>query len=387
MSLKDVARKIKNESEAEIIFNELKRSGFVKSYIINNTPQAEDFISFLKTFWDWGSSPYISEKLRRCHGIHRMHCIRQGQAITLYWEEFFKGRFLGDITSKDIDEFINHIGTKDISASRKNVVIMAGTKPLRWAFAKGKIDRDPTRGHLMFAGEERKRNILTPVAAAAAFRVVWKDDRAKLANMLASVTGMRCGEILALRFQDLGPDCLYVRASWNRTDKLKLPKNNETRTVEIPFPTLMNELIELAKQNPWGVTPDSFIFWTENKKETPMRENLFIKGLRDALIKIGFSSDEAKKYLFHGWRHFYTSYMIKKLDKKLLKSQTGHKTDVMIAHYSNHETDGDREIIQAAGREIFSKLLPEQPKMLIFKGGEYIGEDCLHDGLAQAAGV
>ena len=59
--------------------------------------------------------------------------------------------------------------------------------------------------------------------------------------------------------------------------------------------------------------------------------------------------------------------MISKLDKKLLKSQTGHKTDEMLAHYGDHETDGDREIIQATERETFAGLLPERSKMLVFK--------------------
>jgi integrase len=296
-----------------------------------------------------------------------MHCLKQGQAIVRYWEPFFVGRYLGDITASDIDAFINHMGDMPVSAARKNVVIKAGTKPLRWAFSKGKIEKDPTRGHIMFAGEQRKRDILSPTAAAAAFRAVWKDDRAKLANMLAAVTGMRSGEILALRFQDLGHDCLYVRGSWNRADKIKLPKNNETRTVEIPFPDLMNGLIELAKQNPWGVSPDSFVFWAETKKDIPMRGGMFVEGLRDALIQIGFSKDEAAKYMFHGWRHFFTSYLFRKLDKKLLKSQTGHRTDVMLSHYADHRTDGDREIIQATERETFAGLLPERSNVLVFK--------------------
>ena len=68
-----------------------------------------------------------------------------------------------------------------------------------------------------------------------------------------------------------------------------------------------------------------------------MQPDLFLIGLRDALKKIGFSGDEAAKYLFHGWRHFFASYMVRKLEKKLLKSQTGHKTDDMIELYSDHE--------------------------------------------------
>jgi len=367
LSLIDVARKIKTEGEVETLLFELKRLGWVKSFILKETPQAEDFISFLTSFWDWDTSPYIKEKLRKNHGIHKLHCIKQKQGIIMYWQPFFNGRFLGDITAADIDAFISDIGNKAISAGRKNAVIKAGTKPLRWAFSKGIIDKDPTRGHIMFSGEEHKRDILNPTAAAAAFRVTWKDEKVKLANMLAAVTGMRSGEILALRFQDIGNDCLYVRGSWNRADKIKLPKNNKIRTVELPFPDLINGLIEQAKQNPWGASPDSFVFWTETKRDKPMCERLFVFGLRDALLKIGFDKNEVKKYLFHSWRHFFTSYMIKKLDKKLLKSQTGHLTDEMLYHYGDHETDGEREIIKATEREIFAGLLPERPKVLVFK--------------------
>ena len=367
LSLKDVVRRVKTNDEAEILLTELKRFGWVKSYVLNETPGSADFISFLKSFWDWDTSPYIKEKLRKSHGIHKRHCKLQRQAITLYWEDFFIGRSLGDIKADDIDAFINHMADKDVSASRNNAVIKAGTKALRWAFSKGKIEQDPTRGHLLFSGEDNKRNILSPTVAAAVFRAAWYDGRSKLGNMLAAVTGMRNGEILALRFQDLGPNCLYVRSSWNREDGTKLPKNNEIRTVEIPFPDLMNGLIELAKQNPWGVTPDSYVFWTEYRQDRPMQGYIFNRGLRRALKEIGFSKDDAAKYLFHGWRHFYTSYMIRKLDKKLLKSQTGHRTDEMLDLYGDHETEGDRELIQLKSRETFAGLLPDQSNVLIFK--------------------
>jgi integrase len=118
--------------------------------------------------------------------------------------------------------------------------------------------------------------------------------------MLASVTGIRSGEILALRFQDIGHDCLYVRGAWGEIDGLKLPKNNKPRTIELPFPDLLHRLIDLAQRNPWGVSPDSFIFWTEYKADIPMCGRAFIDGLRIALVKTGFSEIEANKYDFHG---------------------------------------------------------------------------------------
>jgi len=274
---------------------------------------------------------------------------------------------LGEITAAEIDAFIKHMAAKDLSASRKNVVIKAGTKPLRWAFAKGWIATDPTRGHILFSGDNAKRNILTPTIAAAIFRNNWNNERAKIGNMLASVTGLRCGEIQALRFQDIGPDCIYVGHSWNKEDNLKPTKNNEKRTVEIQFPFLINALIKLTQQNPWGVSPESYVFWSEYKSDIPMHGTVFLDNLRKALIEIGFSTEKAQQYLFHGWRHFYTSYMIKRLEKKLLKSQTGHKTDGMLELYGDHQTEGDRETIQTVQRETFAGLLPEYSNTLEFK--------------------
>ena len=367
LSLKGEARKLKTKEDAEIILSELQRLGLVKSYILDSTQKAENFNSFLTTFWDWDTSPYIKEKLRQNHSIHKRHCKQQGNAIELYWVDFFKGRLLGEITHDDISNFINEMATKNISSSRKNVIIKAGMKPLRWAYARRYIDFDPTMGHLLFSEEEKKRHILTPAVAGAIFKIEWNEERAKIANLLASITGMRSGEIMALKLKDIGADCLYVQNAWNYVDKLKTTKNNKARKVEIGFPYVINKLIEAAKQNPWGCSPDSYVFWSDFHAEQPMQGYFFLNGLREALIRIGFTESQAKNYDFHGWRHFFTSYMVKKLDRKLLKSQTGHLTDDMIEHYSDHETVGDRELIQEKQRETFAGLIPEPVLLLEYK--------------------
>jgi integrase len=99
----------------------------------------------------------------------------------------------------------------------------------------------------------------------------------------------------------------------------------------------------------------------------------FVVGLREALVKIGLSKNQAAKYLFHGWRHFFISYMIGKVDKKLLKGQTGHKTDKVFFKYGDHAIEGDRETVQAMEREVFAEMLPkrEPQKVLLL---EYKGD-------------
>jgi integrase len=138
------------------------------------------------------------------------------------------------------------------------------------------IDRDITAGITWFSGKPKERQILSPETAAAVFRVRWNDNRTRLANMLSMITGMRAGEIKALRVQDIVKDCLYVRHSFNNRDGLKTTKNNENRTVELPFPGLIAELIDIAKQNPHGVGMDSFVFWAALRKNKPIEERLLL---------------------------------------------------------------------------------------------------------------
>jgi integrase len=170
---------------------------------------------------------------------------------------------------------------------------------------------------------------------------------------------MRAGEIQGLRIQDLGQDCLYIRHSWNFQDGLKTTKNNESRIVEIPFPGLIAELIEMVKSNPHGQDMDSFVFWAEKCPNKPIEQDIFRRDLKDALIKTGLSKESAKAYTFHGWRHYFTAYMRDKVTEKLLQSQTGHKTLSMLDHYAGHKITGDRERIRQAQIETFGGLLPE----------------------------
>ena len=370
LTLKDTVRKIKTPEEAQVILDELRRLGWIKSYVMKGTPGAEDFIAFLTRFWDWEESPYIREKLRKEHGIHRRYCKGQKSNVAMYWTPFFKGRLLGEITAKDVDDFIDHIGQMPFSASWKNLLIYTGSIPLSWAFSKGMIDGNPANGHMKFSATLAKRHILTLAKAAAVFNAPWPNEREMLGNLLASVTGMRLGEIQALRMRDIERDRIQVCASWNPVDKRKPTKNNEPRTVEVNFPELMAALLKLARSNPWGATPDSLVFWADHSPDVPVSGKRLLYAKRDALVYTGMTEEEAEKYVFHGWRHFYTSYMVKGLDKKLLKSQTGHRTDDMLEHYADHELDGDRETIRAVQRRTFAGLLP----MNVFTPNEKIAE-------------
>jgi integrase len=338
----------------------------IRSFSVPGTESGKDFAEYLAGFWSYDTSPYIRERPKKGHGVHKNYCQSQNLAVHKYWIPHFEGKSLGEITRRDIEGFMDNLtGVKrrELAASSKNRIIQAGVIALKWAVAKEYIDKDPTTGLVWFSIEPKKRKILTPELAAALFKTLWKDNRARLANLLAAVTGMRAGEILALRVEDLGGDCLYVKNSWNARDGLKTTKTNESRDVELPFPGIIQSLFDLAKDNPHGVGMETYIFWAEKRTGQPMEEYILNRGFRQALQDVGLSQETAVEYTFHGWRHFYTSYMLNRLSDKLLKSQTGHKIDSMLRHYSDHTISGDKEAIQTAQRAAFGNLIEEGPGM------------------------
>jgi integrase len=350
--------------DAEFIIGELKRRGLVLSCVFSGAADAVRFADFLEEFWDFERSPYIREKLRADHSIHRNYVNGMRCAIKQYWIPFFSSVLLGELLPSDIERFVDHLSSirvdngKPLSNSWKNNIIKAGTVPLRWAFRKGKINQDITKGLILFSGRVGERQILTPELAAGIFAQDWPDERCKLANMTAMVTGLRAGELQGLLYEDLGDNCLLVRHSWNRFDKLKVPKTNSERVVELPFPSVLNSLKYLASLNPHGVNNNSYVFWSSLSSNKPMEQIRFVCGLRAALRSSGVSDAVAKRFSFHGWRHFFTTYMRKKIEDKLLQTQTGHKTIPMLEHYSAHLIPGDRDNIREAQREVFSSLLP-----------------------------
>ncbi|MDR1362898.1 MAG: site-specific integrase, partial [Spirochaetaceae bacterium] len=171
-------KQIQTADEAEFVCKELKRRGLLKEFVIPQSKQDVDFTAYLQTFWSYETSPYIKEKLRKNHSIHKNYTIGQKLIVEKYWSPFFRDRLLGGITKQDIEKFIDNLIDHKLSAGRKNTILKAGTIPLRWAFSKEIIEKDIAGGITWFSEIAKKRQILTPEIAEAVFNVEWRDARA-----------------------------------------------------------------------------------------------------------------------------------------------------------------------------------------------------------------
>lgn len=350
-----------SQDELLCIAEELKRQGLLASFTLKNSAGDIDADQYFREFWDWNKSPYVREKLAHGQSIHFTHVDGMLKNYNKHLSSMFRGKVLGGLTRQDMFAMFDFVGSLDCSGSTKNVICRTVLTPLKYAHSKEMISQDLTTNLIFFAINYKEREILTPELAREIFSVGWDCKGAKLANMLAMLTGLRAGEIRGLRLCDLGENCLYVRHSWSDKEGLKCPKNGEERTVQFPYPQIIESLKEYYWTNPFAYesnTIDQFIFYGL-KPRKPIDTDIFIDGLRGALIKVGISKEESQRYTFHAWRHFYATFMADKLSTKLVQSQTGHKTKAMLEHYANHMTSEEIALIQSAQVEAFRGILPE----------------------------
>jgi len=149
-------------TDAHEIIEMLKTKGLVSSAVMVNDKANVPFITFLENFWNYDNSPYVKEKLRKKHSIHKRYVARESGAVKNYLKPFFKDITLGSITREHLNNFINTVGDleKPASAKGKNSVINTGTLALKWAARNEIIEKDITDALVFYHDEERKEKSL-----------------------------------------------------------------------------------------------------------------------------------------------------------------------------------------------------------------------------------
>jgi len=310
------------------------------------------FTEFLKTFWDFETSPYVREKLAHGHSIGKRHCYEMRHRLNRYWLPTFEGRPLNSMTRQDLKDFSLSLADRGLTPASINKIMFVGKTSLSWAFREGLIPVDPTVGLVNFTGDAKKRGVLTPHEAQTLFASRWKNKRAYVASLLACTTGMRSGEVLALRQEDIGERVLNVRHSWSEFDGIKTPKNGDTRRVPL-LPEVKAQLLELARNNPHG--PEGFIFYSDIT-DKPIDRNVLLDGLQDALAGIGIDA-KARGIVFHSWRHYYAARMADRMTADQVSRITGHKSRAVFDEYANHITEENLEEVGRIGAEVFGNVL------------------------------
>jgi len=354
--IESVMREIKktelNSDDALRIVQTLKERKLVDFTVVKPGKGTVSFTEFLGKFWDFNVSPYIREKQAHGQSISRRHCYDSMSRFNRYWEPAFRDRTLNSITRQDLKEFSLKLAGFGLASASVNKIMAVGTTCLSWAFREGFIPADPTVGLVCFSGEKKKRGVLTTMEAQTLFAKRWRDKRAYVASLLACTTGMRSGEILAVKRGNIEERILNVRHSWSTYDGLKTPKNGENRRVPL-LPEVRGLLLELVNENPHG--PDGFVFYG-NLADKPVDRSVLLDGLHEALADIGINAAE-RGIVFHSWRHYYAARMADRMTADQVSRITGHKSRAVFEEYADHVTNENLEEVGKVGAEVFGNIL------------------------------
>jgi hypothetical protein len=198
----------------------LKEQGLILAVIQKNSFASQLIVDFLDKFWDYDRSPYVEKKLSHKKKITRGYVSLSHSRVGSYWKPYFEGCVLEGITRKNLKDFAVHIAKTNnrLSSHTLKHILRVGVYALKWAYANEYISSDPTIGVFNeYAGSKKKRGILTPEEAAELFSLSWKDNLCRFVNILAMTTGMRIGEILALKAENIGEKYITVEQSYSRT--------------------------------------------------------------------------------------------------------------------------------------------------------------------------
>ena len=338
------------------IVKALKERGLIDIGAVPAGKGSVNFAGFLSDFFDYDKSAYVKDRLAHGHSIGRRYCEESLKVIRRFWEPVFKGRTLASITRNDLKSFSLSLPAGK-SASYKNSILNAGLIPLGWAYEEGMIPSDIAKDFERYGGKAGKRGVLTVDEAGALFAKPWADMAAMAGNLLSATTGMRQGEVLAVRGGDIGEGVLNAAHSWSAADGLKSPKNGEARRVPL-LPEVREALLAQLATNPHTDVPEAerFVFWGL-APDKPRYDGVFmLSALHAELEKMGIDW-RARNIVFHGWRHFYAARMadIEAADK--VSRITGHKSRAVFDAYADHVTEAAITDMGKAAAVVFAGVL------------------------------
>lgn len=301
-------------------------------------------IETLSNFWDFENSEYVKKRIARGYDIKQRNCKEKLGIVKRYWAKYFDAdRTVQSLTSRELDDFLMYLRTeKKLSADTVNKTMTAGNMAFEFLIKEGLITSNPLSSVERFKVNAKKRGIPTETEMKKLMELNWDwtDSVNKLAFKVAALFGLRAGEISGLQVCDIdaNADLLYIRHSWNDTDKLKDTKNGDDRIIPIEHGVAL-ELLMNARRNP-DYSETSFVFWSPKVEGQPMWPSSFEDDFYLAMQKIGISEEQRKErnIVFHSLRHYCATQIAQRASLEIAMKILGHRTEEMTRLYSEHET-------------------------------------------------
>ncbi|MBO8435574.1 MAG: tyrosine-type recombinase/integrase [Spirochaetes bacterium] len=349
-------KNIKTEVRASAIAQEALDKGLIFE---NNTSTKVSFEAYARKVWDYDTSDYIRRKNQEKAGsISRIYADGQlGWLIREVFPYISKGMDIREFTASVAENIKDRMIDEHKASSSINKTLQAIRTPLNEAYRTGVITVEIAPRIKNIAITHKKKGILTSLETKKLETYLNEttekgsyDRNRFLAIALAIHTGMREGEIRALRDSDISITengeiaVIKITHAYNDKDKLKAPKGKESRIVPVPI-NLANEIIQYSRLS----EGTEYIFHSAAKVSVPVSPQLMSKWFKEALENIGISKEEQsmRNLSFHSLRHgFVTATRDAGLSGTERKALSGHKSEAMLDHYTKETVEHLKRTIE-----------------------------------------
>jgi len=358
--------------------DEKKANAIAQGWLANGLPdkphtssvaKTTTFCDFLHKFWDFDTSGYFRELETMGKEPHVDHALDMQKVVERYYRPYFKNKLLCQIDGETLQQFIVYLKIdKRLAASTVNSTRNAAFVALRYAKRKKIIQFFDFDSVLRAGGKPKERGILEKDEVEKLFdlNLKWPSIRSEIAVKISLRTGMRMGEVRALKVCDIHENRISVERSLDRKNIFKSTKNGESRDIPI-LPELYNEIMDyIRKMELFNL--DSLLF--PGKKQGQPYDNAKIrKDFYKMLAKIGIDEEIRKErsIVYHSFRHLLAKNLAEKGTNKTIGMKIlGHKTSRLFDHYASHV---DKETFNQMAKAIEKVTIFETPKEPIpFRG-------------------
>ena len=336
-----------SRSAAMEIIQERIRTGTLLTDLMKVVPEGSSmlFSDLAKNIFIPGECPLESDKVLRGRPYTARVMKENRQRLTRYILPFFGKMKLCDINVRAVKNWQSWLIANDLSNATANRVRTTAIPIFDYAVECGLMNDNPLKKvKPLYVSSVSTRQAFTEEEIRRLFSVPWLSPLARLACLLSACTGMRLGEVRALRGADIQEAAVIISHSIAGDGNLKSTKSGRVRICPLPS-FLMEEIRRFARED------DDFIFTTNGTRPV---SGTYVNGY---LEKAMADADITREGLtFHSFRHFFNSQLVASgVQGELVRAVIGHESEAMTERYLHLQASQMKPIMQvqeAIGRMI-----------------------------------
>ena len=263
---------------------------------------------------------------------------------------------LGDLSPAKFQRYVIQL-SKKYKPSTVGTVAAILWKTCKAAYWMEELNNDPTKGVKLPPLKERRINYLDAEGRKKLFAELSRESKFYLPATIAFYTGMRAGEICALKWKDidLSIGCIHVKRSVKkyRNDSgeivLEVSSTKTYKDRTIPIVSQLQEVL-IDQWNVHGLDYDGYVV---KDRDSLLLCTSFLKWSR----RHGVIGAQGKCITMHGLRHTFATMCVQsKMDVKSLSSILGHASAAMTLDvYASADEEAKR-----ANMALFEKMVNEE---------------------------